>query len=56
VKEQIQTGTLEILLPKYEPEPLPIQLVYPGARLPSANPRAFIELALVTRNWNFVEL
>lgn len=56
VKEQVRAGTLEIVLPKHEPEPLPIQLVYPGARLPSANLRAFIELAVTTRNWNFVEL
>jgi hypothetical protein len=35
---------------------LPIQLVYPRARLPSANLRAFIEVAIATRNWNFVEL
>lgn len=56
VKAQIRAGTLEIVLPKHEPEPLPIQLVYPGAGLPSANLRAFIELAVATRNWNFVEL
>jgi len=55
VRELVRAGRLEIVLARYEPPPLPIQLVYPGARLPSANLRAFIELA-ATRSWDFVEL
>lgn len=56
VKDLVAAGQLEIVLARYEPPPLPIQLVYPGARLPAANLRAFIELAATTRDWNFVDL
>ena len=44
-----------IVLARYEPPPLPIQLVHPGGRLPAANLRAFLELA-AARDWNFVDL
>jgi len=53
VKELVLAGRLEIVLARHEPPPLPIQLVYPGARLPAANLRAFLELA-ATRRWSFV--
>jgi DNA-binding transcriptional LysR family regulator len=56
VIDALQAGRLEVVLPKYEPPPRPIQLVYPGSRLLSANIRAFIELAVTTRDWSFVEL
>jgi DNA-binding transcriptional LysR family regulator len=55
VRELVRAGRLEIVLARYEPPPLPIQVVYPGARLPAANLRAFIELA-AARRWNFVDL
>jgi DNA-binding transcriptional LysR family regulator len=55
VADLVQAGRLEIVLASHEPPPLPIQLVYPGARLPPANLRAFIDLA-ATRRWNFVDL
>ena len=51
----IAAGRLQVVLPGFEPPPSPIQLVYPSARLLSANVRAFVELA-ATRRWQFVEL
>ncbi len=56
VVDAVRAGRLEIVLPRFEPPPLPIQLIYPAARLVSANVRAFIELAVATRSWDFVEL
>jgi DNA-binding transcriptional LysR family regulator len=56
VRDLVKAGRLEVVLARYEPPPLPIQLVYPGARLPAANLRAFIELAAATRDWDFVDL
>ncbi len=53
VADLVRAGTLEILLPRFEPPALPIQLVYAGARLHSAATRAFIELAVATRRWAF---
>jgi DNA-binding transcriptional LysR family regulator len=55
VRERVAAGHLEVVLARYEPPPLPIQLVYPGSRLPAANLRAFIDLA-ATRDWDFVDL
>jgi len=55
-KELLKAKQLEIVLAKFEPPPLPIQLVYSGTRLLSANVRAFIDLAIATRDWNFVDL
>jgi DNA-binding transcriptional LysR family regulator len=49
----VEAGALEILLPRYEPPPLPIQVVYPGARQPSANVRAFIDFTLESTQWSF---
>lgn len=56
VADAVRQGSLRVLLAKYEPAPLPIQLVYPASRLVSASLRAFISLALETRSWNFIEL
>jgi len=55
VREMVKTGRLEVVLTKYEPPPLPIQLVYVSNRHYSANIRAFIEMTVATRNWRFVE-
>ncbi|HEY6877379.1 MAG TPA: LysR family transcriptional regulator [Polyangiales bacterium] len=56
VVDAVRTGALRVLLPKYEPAPLPIQLVYPASRLVSASLRAFIALAVDGRSWSFVAL
>ncbi len=53
VREHVRSGALEVLLPAFEPPPLPIHLVHPASRLPSANVRAFLELA-AGRSWRFV--
>jgi len=50
---QLLAGTLRRVLAAYEPPPIPIQLVHPGARLASANVRAFTELVVATRRWDF---
>jgi len=51
--EQLRSGTLVRVLTAYEAPPIPIQLVHPGTRLATANVRAFTELVLSTRRWNF---
>jgi DNA-binding transcriptional LysR family regulator len=51
----VRAGRLEVVLRGFEPPPLPIHVVYPGARLVSANVRSFIDLALETRDWRFVD-
>jgi DNA-binding transcriptional LysR family regulator len=55
VMDAVKAGRLEVVLPGFEPQPLPIQLVYPGTRLVSANVRAFVDLTLATRDWRFVD-
>jgi len=55
VMDAVKAGRLEVVLPGFEPPPLPIQLVSPGTRLVSANVRAFVDLTLATRDWRFVD-
>jgi hypothetical protein len=40
----------------HEPAPLPIQIVHAAGRRPSATTRAFIDLAVATRDWRFIDL
>jgi DNA-binding transcriptional LysR family regulator len=56
VRDLVAAGSLEIVLAKYEPPPLPIQLVYASHRHHSANIRAFLDMVVATRNWRFVDL
>ncbi len=56
VTEHLTTGALVLVLQRHEPPPLPIQIVYPGTRLPSASVRAFIDLATASARWSFVDL
>jgi DNA-binding transcriptional LysR family regulator len=56
VAESIRAGRLAVVLARHEPPPLPIQLVYPTTRLLSAKVRAFVDLAVATCKWQFVEL
>lgn len=53
VADRVKSGSLQLVLPKHEPPPLPIQLVYPSTRLLSATVRAFIDLTVATRKWTF---
>ena len=46
VEALIADGRLKRVLPEFEPRPLPIQIVYPSARLLSSNVRAFVDLAV----------
>lgn len=53
VADAVQAARLRIVLARFEPQPLPIHIVYPTARMLSAKVRAFIELALATCDWRF---
>lgn len=55
VIEHVRAKRLEVLLPRFELPPLPIQVVYPGSRLHSAATRAFVDLA-AAQTWSFVDL
>lgn len=46
VQPLIDAGKFRRVLPAFEPAPLPIQVVYPHARLLSANVRAFVDWAV----------
>ena len=46
VQALLDGGALRRLLARFEPAPLPIQFVYPHARLLSANVRAFVDFAV----------
>jgi DNA-binding transcriptional LysR family regulator len=56
VAEAVRAGRLRVLLPRCEPPALPIQLVYPASRLMSASARAFIDLVVASRSWDFASL
>ncbi len=46
---------LRYVLEPFEPEPVPVSVIYPHARLPSTNVRAFVDLAVPTlRETRFV--
>jgi DNA-binding transcriptional LysR family regulator len=46
VEEMVSAGRLRRVLGDFEPDPLPIQVVYPHGRLLSSNVRAFVDLAV----------
>jgi DNA-binding transcriptional LysR family regulator len=51
--DAVAAGRLVVVLQQYERRALPIQFVYPSSRLLSAKVRAFVDLAVKTRRWNF---
>jgi len=51
--DAVASGALRIVLSDFERPALPIQFVYPTSRLLSSKVRAFIDLALATRRWEF---
>ncbi|HVU02898.1 MAG TPA: LysR family transcriptional regulator [Polyangiaceae bacterium] len=53
VADLLRSGELEILLPKSEPPPAPIYVAFPPTHEPSANVRAFIDLIVAGRSWDF---
>lgn len=56
VADHVRDGRLQLLLPDLEPEPYPVQFVYPSSRLLSLKVRAFLEHTIATRDWNFLSL
>ncbi len=55
-QEAVRMGRLVAVMEAHEPPPLPIQFVYPSARLLSAKVRALVALARGTRDWRFTAL
>lgn len=45
VDDELRDGRLRVLLPKHEPRPVPVHLVYPEGRAASANIREFLRYA-----------
>ena len=55
VAEAVAEGALVPVLTEHEPEPLPIQFVYPSSRLLSVKVRALIDRARSECHWGFVD-
>jgi DNA-binding transcriptional LysR family regulator len=53
VADAVAAGRLRVVLSDFERPALPIQFVYPTSRLLSSKVRAFVDLALATRQWEF---
>ena len=45
VANEIEQGRLKVCLSKFEPDPLPVQIVHREGRTSTAKTRAFIDLA-----------
>lgn len=43
VEPEVRAGALRVVLAGFEPAPVPVQIVYPGARLMSTRLRAFVD-------------
>ncbi|HVV85705.1 MAG TPA: LysR family transcriptional regulator [Kofleriaceae bacterium] len=56
VIDALRADRLRVLLPRVEPPPLPIHIVYPASRLLSAKVRTFIDLAATSTSWRFLAL
>jgi len=54
VAEHLRDGRLSLVMTDFEPEPYPVQIVYPSSRLLSLKVRAFLELTVATRDWSFL--
>ena len=51
--DALAKGRVTIVLAGFEPQPLPISIVYPTSRLLSAKVRTFIDLVTETTHWHF---
>jgi DNA-binding transcriptional LysR family regulator len=47
VDGELRAGRLRIVLPEYEPPPLPVHVVHAGGKRPSAKVRSFVDLTVV---------
>lgn len=56
VAEAVRAGKLKVILEDFEPDPLPIHIVFPTTRLLSAKVRTFVDLVVSTCDWQFVKL
>lgn len=56
VRDLVRAGELQIVLSKFEPPALPIYIAYPAAREPSVNVRTFIDMAVASRSWRFIDV
>jgi DNA-binding transcriptional LysR family regulator len=54
VAAAVRAGRLRVILPGFEPPPLPIHLLYPSGRLLSAKVRAFAGQVATTCDWEFM--
>ena len=54
VMDLVRKKKLRVVLPGFEPAPLPIHVVYPTPRLLSAKVRAFVDRIEQTCDWRFV--
>jgi len=53
VDAEVKAKRLRVVLEDFEPEPLPIHVLYPSSRLLNARVRAFVDLLTSTRHWHF---
>uniref|UniRef100_Q07JZ5 Transcriptional regulator, LysR family n=1 Tax=Rhodopseudomonas palustris (strain BisA53) TaxID=316055 RepID=Q07JZ5_RHOP5 len=51
--DALAAGRLKVVLKKFEPPPLPINVVYPTSRLLSAKVRSFVDLVVEQAEWRF---
>lgn len=56
VADHVRYGGLSVVMEDHEPPPYPVQIVYPSSRLLSLKVRAFLEQAVATQDWNFLDL
>jgi DNA-binding transcriptional LysR family regulator len=54
--EAIRAGRLAVVLDRFEPTPLPIQLVHRATQYPPSSVRAFSEWVLAQAHWDFTRL
>ena len=53
VADALRAGRLQVVLPGFQPAPVPIHLAYPTHRLLSAKVKAFGEQVAATCDWEF---
>ncbi len=46
VEPEVRAGRLRIVLPEFEPSPLPVHVVHAGGKRSSAKVRGFVDLAV----------